>query len=777
VLTFSEPARIEASGQMLEMPQGQAPRLLLDQAATVIVSGSYQTQEKRLHVTEFDVTAGKREPVAKVSLPQGTSVDLTMSGKRGVTGAAKLAVRADLAALQGLAQRYSGAAAATQPSAEGLKSGIFMGDIGFEITPMGDLRLALTDSSLDFDYVVGATAYRDRVGINAAADVSGDNATIGTTLDAKGKTLALATKAQLAMAVAPDKTQGLKTIRVEQLDGKTDFAEVALTQPLVISDVPALQEAFKGRDVPAGTQIGGALRVRADLGRLMALAGKQGAYAINGTLTATPKISLVQSAVVADFDSQIESLKVTQGNRTVVQEPKLTAGGRVSVDPKAQLLDVSNLAVTSSTGLMDLKGNLKVSQYGTANKIENGTMDLTPDLGMLWPIVYAMMPPEQQTKIGEMTLAGKKTSHITLSGSFPTDRPYAEAIELLVAGGDFAIESLDWKKYGVTLSGVIPFNLKDGIVHFAYADNRTAQPLACNQGTVDLSKASIDMTGTDPRLSIEPKTAVARGLQLNSVMLASLGSYVAPVFDPALNLATGAVQGSIDLTCDRCDRLPLGQLMFSTAPINDGVAQFSISINGLGVGGNGLNSLLGAVGAISGEQSFQLAGDLKNATVTIEKGRGLQNVVLPINKKLQLPLQGDLRLADNYYNSLKLALPRDVAAPLLSKSAGLKLSPDDLPQTIGVGFSGPVGKLKLNTDIASIVAPIAQQQLQKRVLGGLLGGQGTQSQQKPAPSVPGQVLGQGGQQQTATQPAGQQKQPDAVNAVEGLIDLFGKKKK
>lgn len=205
--------------------------------------------------------------------------------------------------------------------------------------------------------------------------------------------------------------------------------------------------------------------------------------------------------------------------------------------------------------------------------------------------------------------------------------------------------------------------------------------------------------------------------------------------------------------------------MFSSSPANDGVAQFTVNVSGLGLKSGMLGTLLGMLGG--GQEDRQLAGDLK-ANVAIEKGRCLQNVVLPLNETLQLPLEGDLRLVDNYYNSLKLSLPREAAAPLLSSAAGLKLAPDDLPPTLGLTFAGPANALKLNTDVKTIIASVTQQQLQKRVLGGLLGGQAAQQG------------GQQGQAQPAAspQPGGeQQKKPDAAETVEGLIDLFGKKKK
>lgn len=774
VLTISEPARIEANARMLSVPQGQQPKVLLDQAATVTMTGSYQTQEKKLHLTGLNVMAGKDQPLAQVSLPEGTAADLTMAGKRGVTGAAKLAVRADLGALQDIAQKYAGTTGATQPAAEGLKSGVFVGNIAVEIAPDGHLKTAVTESSVDFDYVVGATDYRDRVGLNASADVSGDNSQIGAALDAKGKLVNFATKAQLAMATAPDGAQGLKTVRVDQLDGKTDFASVSLVQPVVVSDIPALIAAFAGKEVPAGVQIGGELLLNADIAKVMALAGKSSAnaYAMTGMLTFRPKIALVQKAVVADFSGQIESLKVSQGAKTVVEEPKLTMGGHVSVDPNAKVLAVENTQIASASGLLDLKASVKVSQYGAENKLENGVVDLTPDLGKIWPIIYAMMPPEKQTSIGTMVVTGKKTSHITFGGSFPTNRPYGEAIKLVSGGGDFPIESVDWKKYGVTLSGVIPFALKDGVVKFAYADKATP-PLTCNQGTIDLSKASIDLRGNEPRLNIDSNSTIASKLQLNPVMASSLGAYMSPIFASV----TGAATGTVDVICQRCDKLPLGQLMFSPEPVNDGVAQFAININGLGLSGSGLDTLLSLIGGGSGG-STQISGNLQ-AMVGLEQGRCQQKVVLPVNQTLKLPIEGDMRLADNYYNYLKLALPNTVAAPLLGKVGGLKLAADDLPPTIDVSFSGPANALKLNTDVKSLIAPIAQAQLQKRLLGGASSGLGgLLGQPKASPAQPAQPAqpGQPAPAQATSQPAAQQK-PNAAEEVKGLIDLFGNKKK
>jgi hypothetical protein len=532
----------------------------------------------------------------------------------------------------------------------------------------------------------------------------------------------------------------------------------------VISDMPALMAALAGKEVPAGVQIGGELLLKADIAKVMALAGKSSpdAFAMTGMLTFKPKIALVQKAIVADFDGQIESLKVSQGAKTVVEEPKLTMGGHVSVDPNAKVLAVDNTQITSASGLLDLKASVKVSQYGAENKLENGVVDLTPDLGKIWPIIYAMMPPVKQTSIGQLVVTGRKTSHITFGGSFPTNRPYGEAIKLVSAGGDFPIESVDWKKYGVTLSGTIPFTLKDGVVKFAYAD-KAATPLACNQGTIDLSKASIDLKGAEPRVNIDSNATIASKLQLNPVMASSLGAYMSPIFASA----TGSATGSVDVICQRCDKLPLGQLMFSSLPANDGVAQFAININGLGLGGSGLDTLLSLVGGGGAGGSNQVSGNLQ-ATVGLQQGRCQQKVTLPVNQTLKLPVDGDMRLADNYYNYLKLGLPNTLAAPLLGKIGGLKLAADDLPPTIDVSFSGPANNLKLNTDMKPLIASIAQQQVKKRLLGGASSGLGGLLGQ-PSAAPAGQPA------PGTSQPAAQK--PSAAQEVKGLLDMFGNKKK
>lgn len=550
----------------------------------------------------------------------------------------------------------------------------------------------------------------------------------------------------------------LKQVNVDQLALNSDLATVSLAKPIVLSDIPALTALSKGGELPANTQLGGELDIRADLAKLWAFvnAGKQPAYAFAGTLASHPKITLIQRDIALEPQTQITNLRVTQGAKEVVSEPQLGIAGRVLLATAQKTISLDQLAVTSSQGLINLSISGKLSDLGKSNRIENAKVDLTPDLGKLWTIIYAMLPPEQQTKIGEMVLAGRGTDSITISGTYPMDRPPEEAIKSLSVNGSVVVEKVDYKKYGIVAGPIsLPFALHDGI-----ATLPSMEPIPCNQGKIDLAGTTLDLTSSTPRLNMPANKRIVDRLQLNQVLVASLGGMVNGLLvDPK------EAKGVVNVAVVRCEGMPLGEAMDNA---NDpGYAEFSVTLRELHLGSKTLDLVMTLMKAQPGAGQDQVTGTIKDARIVIAHGQVSQKADVQLGSST-LGYSGILILKDNTFAPMTLNVPSTMLAQRFDKNLV-----QYLPERVGLTFTGPANALKLDESTFTHLAQQAvQKQLQSRVPGG-----------KAVTGGLGSILG-GGDKEPPAQPAGSRQeaapasQPSQeTKPLDTLKDLFGKPKK
>ena len=545
-----------------------------------------------------------------------------------------------------------------------------------------------------------------------------------------------------------DLVKQIQQIRVDALDAQTELGTISLPTPIVVSDIPAIMAAMSGGALPQNAQLSGEVAIAGDLGRIWSMVSTDATakYSLAGQFLVRPKLSLNQGMIVADISSQIADFRVLEGQKVVVQESKLGVHIFGQLSPAAHSAKLAQCAITSADGLMTLNASGEVADLGKANRVENAKVEITPDLARIWPIVYAMLTPIQQQKIGQLDLAGKDTNIINVSGSFPADKPYADAVKQLTASGTITLASADWKTRGIVLKGLIrSFVLKAGVVQTP-ADPK-CKPAVCNGGTIDLADLTVDVTGDSPRLSIPAGKVVARGIQLNTVLMSSLGKYANPLFvDPQ------KVAGAVDVSVVRCERLPLGMLMFSPEAANDGYAEFSITVTNIDMASKGTDILFKALAFQPQPGADRVVGNITDARVIIAKGKCTQKADLHLGTNA-IGFNGQMNLADNYYDFLKAELP----SALLSSWFRSKDLLQYVPARVPVSFKGPATALKLDpSSIKDLVSLAAQTQVQQRLLGGA--------------KIPGLTPGApaGGAANPATQPA---------NAVDTLIDLFGKKKK
>ena len=129
-------------------------------------------------------------------------------------------------------------------------------------------------------------------------------------------------------------------------------------------------------------------------------------------------------------------------------------------------------------------------------------IQLTYDLAKLWRIVKPMLPPSQQQSLADLKISGQQQRTFTVTGSYPADKPFNEAVAMIRVGGFFTVDNLSTQ--GITIQNLdVPLCVKDGVLRTVYADQPEGQnapkPAICNQGTLDIGVLSVDLR-SDPML-------------------------------------------------------------------------------------------------------------------------------------------------------------------------------------------------------------------------------------------------------------------------------------
>ena len=360
--------------------------------------------------------------------------------------------------------------------------------------------------------------------------------------------------------------------------------------------------------------------------------------------------------------------------------------GVVAMTGTAHLGDDITANESISMRLPGQKGAaLEMSISGTIGDVmgrrtlENVRCVVEADLQQVWSLVLPILPAKAREALAEMRLAGHGRRTVTMGGAFPAGRPFAQAIEQVVADADVGFDTCDWD--GLHLANAaFGLHLEKGIL-------RPAGPavIACNQGKLDLTGTSIALDEAHVRLDIPPQTALARGVNLNAELADKLlGRYLSPIF-----LRAKSARGTIDVTAIVCRRLPLDGLVQSDEAGNDGRAELALQISHANITGGEMEHYLKQVQLQ--EMAAQVEANVASASLVVEKGTITQDVPLAIGDLPPLRFRGNLELDRMYYNPLKMVVSRQ----LLEKTdfLGLGLA-DRFPDGWTFGFRGPSRALK-----------------------------------------------------------------------------------
>jgi len=385
-------------------------------------------------------------------------------------------------------------------------------------------------------------------------------------------------------------------------------------------------------------------------------------------------------------------------------------------------------------------------------------IQLQYDLAKLWPIVHPMLlTPGQPDPYADVKLAGAFTKSLTLGGSYPAGAPFTEAIKPLTLDADLAVA--DFEHGGLIVKDLdLPVTLRNGQAVSAFPDGRIAPVATANDGQLDLSRITVDLTADPPRVSMPADKPLLTHATINPLFTDSwLNKFVNnPVF-------VGAQQatGLVDVTVVRCDRVPAGSLLQQAVPANDGTLTLRTSLTDLHVGSPQIGSLLGLLLRQDGAaQPDSFVANVRDATVTLAHGVATQDMTFQTGR-YQLPFTGDVILASQTFRNYSVGVPGAALAQLATRDPNIL---GRVPAVVPVPITGTLSSPHI--DLAAAAGQMVQKMLTNP---GLL-----------ANILAGQLNPQGGNNAGAAGGNGaaatSQPTDDPAAALGNLLNALGKKK-
>jgi hypothetical protein len=378
--------------------------------------------------------------------------------------------------------------------------------------------------------------------------------------------------------------------------------------------------------------------------------------------------------------------------------------------PKANPISVS----------LESTGALAVQITGTINDVplRRQIPDDNPvriqanyDLAKLWTIVKPLLSPDTQKQLADLTVTGHQQRAFTISGSYPADKPFNDAITMLNVGGYVTVDSLSTS--GITIGNLdLPLQLKGGILRTVYADQSEGQnapkAASCNEGTLDMGVLTVDLR-SDPMLAsmdADPTRPhyVLKDVSLNPAMAKSFLGKI--LNNPAFSNANES-RGLVSVWVLKLQKVPLSELVLQASPLNQGIVQVQYSVKQLQIG----SELL----AVFGNSS--VSAEINNANVKIQNGQATEDTTLMIDGNKPLRFAGVVILATEQFAPMTAYIPPALFAQLIPASAR-----GYVPDQVIVPLKGDMNHPKL--DLSQAIAQTVQQGAKKAVINGLLQGLG-----------------------------------------------------
>ncbi|MGN6505622.1 MAG: hypothetical protein ACTHM6_08675, partial [Tepidisphaeraceae bacterium] len=410
----------------------------------------------------------------------------------------------------------------------------------------------------------------------------------------------------------------ITSLNVSQLDADLDVAQVKLNGPLVLTNLGAQPQA-KGQ-----LAIGGSLDRLTALLQVIQSSNTQLPY--RGTLALNEAIATENNVITLKGDGTIDQFRMIGADgKSQFAEPKLALANDLSVDPAKQMaaLKSVHLEMTSSkAATVDLSGG--VSQWSTQRNLDSIVFKLNADGAKAWPLVVAMMSPEQQEKYKDTVVKGPVTADFAVSGAYPVAPTWNESFRSIAGKGTLTADFVS--SMGLNISKfALPLTIQKGQVitgdmSAPKGAGRQVKPFDVNGGKADFSNIVLNAGDPNLLLSIGKGQKLLQQVQLNSVLAAQLGSLASVVFKDSKDAS-----GLIDLTVVQCENVRLAELMNKQAN-----ATFVYSITNLKLDGPVPSTLATLLDL--GDQGF--VGNIKDASLALKQGVAYQDMTIGVQKMM-----------------------------------------------------------------------------------------------------------------------------------------------
>jgi hypothetical protein len=506
----------------------------------------------------------------------------------------------------------------------------------------------------------------------------------------------------LAAQVKGSSPDNLQSLQVQQLKINSGFANVEATKPINMTlgqqpiangelrvagsfdNASSLITVLQGQPLPFG----------GDFTVVQTLSGGGGASKLAGSIDVT-------------------NFKVYDENhREQFTENQIAIRNDVNLDLNQHNAAVNTLTVDMpNSHALGVKFTGQVLDWVNARTIKGlgsdpaARLELSYTLEKLWPIIRPLLAPETQEQYKTLEVAGTRSQVFTVWGAFPNRPAFNESIKSLNAKGGFSLDKLVLPQ-GLNISAFdLGIEMANGVARTSAAEpidarkltiapateggrprNITASTAVANDGALNLDGITIDLTASDPLLTVERRHILLRGIKLNPVLADSIGKIGA-----VLLLGSTQAEGLLTINVLECDRVPMGALIqhSKNAEARIAVAIENLHLNGL------VPQLLSKAGNFGTEG---LRGNVTDSSITLKDGVANSSLTLDVLKSVRddrtgrdrlqafpLKVVGDMTLkslsvdsqvsfpAELLSDNLKKSLPNGIVLPLTGSGGALKL--------------------------------------------------------------------------------------------------------
>ena len=521
----------------------------------------------------------------------------------------------------------------------------------------------------------------------------------------------------------------IQSIKVAELSGNLQVATLTMPQAIVVTNLSGTPSA--NGSIALVSQIEQVAPLLAVLqgGDEMPYAGKLNLT--QNLASAGDEVKLLGNLTIDGF----QVLDATDRTKAAFTEKQIAIKNDLSANLKTSTANINTLTVdmpdSKAVGVSVTGG---VNDWLVKRELRDVKADLSYDLEKIWPIIKPLLAAETQETLKDLKVAGKYTKRFNLRGAFPAQNSkhevlaFNQSVRSLNGDGGFTIDLLDAAGLRVEKLDV-PILIEQGKVAILTTDKKRPEPATCNGGTMDLGEITVDLTADEPRAWTAKNQKLLHNVTINPVLGDTLGKYVNPVFANSKRAS-----GLLDVTIEYCKGVAI-LTKWQTEESGSARVVFSLSdmdiANPLGSLMLGKLSAVSSIANISKDQADTFKGQIKDAVITLDKGRTKQDVTLSLTatepatsasekpKSVVLPLnfKGDIHL-DNLRQNLSVSIPTGLLVGVGNDTDLRKVFSAAFPSGIPVTMTGTTTSPQVD------VGNFAQKFLEGQIKAGLTGGAG-----------------------------------------------------